>query len=224
MDLFIIPADLGFDPAGDFRLQLLVQRAVGPIDKVFLTFDLGYQLPRTYLKEIGGEPLAAADGATAGAAAEAEDGVELWRKIWKSRVFDIGVLAVAIGVLTIVFFFQKQVTRNARFTFWFRIGFLTFTLVWLGWLENAQLSVVNVLAFFSSVTGEFSWDAFLMDPLVFLLWFSVAAALLFWGRRRLLRLVVPVRRAAGADQSVGQAVPLCPRSKFPGPCMNVCGR
>src|SRR5690606_20502086 len=61
-------------------------------------------------------------------------------------------------------------------------GFLTFTLVGLGWYANGQLSVVNVLAFFSAVTTEFSWSAFLMDPLVFILWFSVAASLLFWGR------------------------------------------
>lgn len=183
MDLFIIPADIGFDPAKDFRLQLLVQRAVGPIDKVFLTFDLGYQLPQGYLKAI---PTAAApvDPTATPVVSAGEDTVveKLWMRIWKGRVFDVAVLGIAIGILTLVFFFQMQVTKNERFTFWFRIGFLTFTLVWLGWLENAQLSVVNVLAFFSALTNEFSWDAFLMDPLVFLLWFSVAAALLFWGR------------------------------------------
>lgn len=75
-----------------------------------------------------------------------------------------------------------QVTRHERFTYWFRIGFLTFTLFGLGWWANAQLSVVNVLAFFSSAMTDFSWSAFLMDPLVFILWFSVAASLLFWGR------------------------------------------
>ncbi|MBN9672713.1 4Fe-4S binding protein [Roseibium aggregatum] len=183
MDLFIIPADSEFDPAGDFRLQLLVQRAVGPIDKVFLTFDLGYRLPETYLKTVappeGAAPRDPADGAAA-----ADDGAPraLWARIWDDRKTDVVVLATAVGVLTLVFFFQMQVTRNERFTFWFRIAFLTFTLVWLGWMENAQLSVVNVLAFFSALTTDFSWDAFLMDPLVFLLWFSVAAALLFWGR------------------------------------------
>lgn len=182
MDLFIIPADIGFDPARDFRLQLLVQRAVGPIDKVFLTFDLGYQLPDVYLKTVQ-ETVETVQQTTAGNDTTKVSGAEeLWKRIWKGRVFDISVLAAAMGVLTLVFFFQMQVTKNERFTFWFRIGFLTFTLVWLGWFENAQLSVVNVLAFFSSITSEFSWDAFLMDPLVFLLWFSVAAALLFWGR------------------------------------------
>ena len=44
-DLFKIPADAGFDPTKPFRIQLLVQREVGPIEKVFTTFDLGYQLP-----------------------------------------------------------------------------------------------------------------------------------------------------------------------------------
>ncbi len=182
MDIFTIPADAGFDPAKEFRLQLLVQRPVGPIDKVFLTADLGFRLPDAYLKTEA--PSAeAGNAAQAGAAAADDTGTrDLWMRIWRDRQFDIVVLAGAIGVLTLVFFFQMQVTRNERFTFWFRIGFLIFTLVWLGWMQNAQLSVVNVLAFFSALTNDFSWDAFLMDPLVFLLWFSVAAALLFWGR------------------------------------------
>lgn len=184
MDLFVIPADAGFDPAKEFRLQLLVQRAIGAIDKVFLTFDLGYRLPDAYLKSEA--PAAAAEQpADAKASAVAADKAavqKLWKRIWNDRKVDILVLAGAVGILTLVFFFQMQVTKSERFTFWFRIAFLTFTLVWLGWMENAQLSVVNVLAFFSAVTTEFSWDAFLMDPLVFLLWFSVAAALLFWGR------------------------------------------
>ncbi|MEP2703835.1 MAG: 4Fe-4S binding protein [Roseibium sp.] len=183
MDLFIIPADAGFDPAKDFRLQLLVQRAVGPIDKVFLTEDLGYQLPDQYLKTVAPAPGEQTSGQSTGSLMSADEGVsKLWMRIWNDRKADAIVLGSAIGILTLVFFFQMQVTRNERFTFWFRIGFLTFTLVWLGWMENAQLSVVNVMAFFSALTTSFSWDAFLMDPLVFLLWFSVAAALLFWGR------------------------------------------
>ncbi|WP_298983045.1 NosR/NirI family protein [uncultured Roseibium sp.] len=184
MDVFIIPADTEFDPAKDFRLQLLVQRAVGPIDKVFLTFDLGYQLPDQYLKTIA-TSTSASDASALQQTGLSDDQAAvqaLWKRIWQDRKSDIIVLATAIGILTLVFFFQMQVTRNEKFTFWFRIGFLTFTLVWLGWMQSAQLSVVNVMAFFSSLTTEFSWNAFLLDPLVFLLWFSVAAALLFWGR------------------------------------------
>jgi len=74
------------------------------------------------------------------------------------------------------------VTKSERFVFWFRIAFLSMTLVFLGWYMNAQLSVVNLMALANSLASGFSWDAFLMDPLTFILWFSVAAALLFWGR------------------------------------------
>ena len=62
------------------------------------------------------------------------------------------------------------------------MGFLTVTLVFLGWYANAQLSVVNLMALFGALTSGFSWQAFLLDPLTFILWFSVAAALIFWGR------------------------------------------
>ena len=85
-------------------------------------------------------------------------------------------------VLTAVFFFQGFFTRNERAFFWFRMSFLTVTLVFLGWYANAQLSVVNLMALFGALVSGFSWQAFLLDPLTFILWFSVAAALLFWGR------------------------------------------
>ncbi|MCA1296769.1 NosR/NirI family protein [Stappia indica] len=190
MDIFIIPADVGFDPAKEFRMQLLAQRAIGAIDKVFLTFDLGYRLPDSYLKSEtpapaaanGTAPQATASSVTTAAITDDAGEPKLWVRIWQTRKVDVIILGTALAILTGVFFFQMQITRSERFTFWFRIAFLTFTLFWLGWTQNAQLSVVNVLAFFSSVTTHFSWDAFLMDPLVFLLWFSVAAALLFWGR------------------------------------------
>ena len=185
LDIFTIPADSGFDPSKPFQLQVLVQRPIGPIEKTFLTFDLGYQLPQQYLKTVETTPTTAEDAGSSQNAVAAPDeqaDTQLWQRIWEGRHTDIAILAVALTVLTGVFFFQMQVTKSEKFTFWFRIGFLTFVLVWLGWMNNAQLSVVNVLAFFSALTTEFSWTAFLMDPLVFLLWFAVAAAMIFWGR------------------------------------------
>jgi len=182
-DLFRIPADAGFDPARPFRLQLLVQRAVGPVEKVFTTFDLGYQLPARYLRSVAPDAAAVPDQATA-AAARDEDAAQadLWRKIWLGSKAEIAVLGGMLLVLTGVFFFQGFATRNERAFFWFRMAFLTVTLVYLGWYANAQLSVVNLMALFGALVSGFSWQAFLLDPLTFILWFAVAAALLFWGR------------------------------------------
>lgn len=185
VDLFFIPADAGFDPAEPWRLQLLVNRATGPTDKAFLTFDLPYTPPAKYLKTNADDTTVAAGQPPRPAVGEGDlsfAGDALWQRIWQGRKLDIAILATALAVLTIIFFFQAQITRHERLWLWLRMGFLTFTLVWLGWYAQAQLSVVNVMTFANGMLSDFSWTYFMMDPLVFMLWFAVAAALIFWGR------------------------------------------
>ncbi|WP_103173572.1 NosR/NirI family protein [Paracoccus sp. SY] len=185
MDLFRIPAGTGFDPTKPFRIQLLVQREVGPIDKVFQTFDLGYDLPPQYLRQVAAPapaPEAAPAAAAAPAAEESQAQAELWKRIWLDSQVKIAVLGVMLLVLTGVFFFQHYAVRNERRFYAFRMIYLAVTLIVLGWMFNAQLSVVNIMALTGSVVTGFSWQAFLLDPLTFILWFAVAAALLFWGR------------------------------------------
>ena len=180
MDIFKIPADAGFDPAEPWRLQLLAQRDVAAIERVFTTFDLGYQLPASYLR-----PVAAPDLGTSLAqetATESAAQTALWTRIWRDKTVEIIGLGVMLSALTLAFFFQSFLTRSERATTWFRMGFLMVTLVFLGWYANAQLSVVNLMALFGALTTDFSWQAFLLDPLTFILWFAVAAALIFWGR------------------------------------------
>ncbi len=197
VDLFKIPADSGFDPAKPFRIQLLVHRDVAAIEKVFTTFDLAYDLPKSYLTQVaepapapaaatpaGAEPAATAASAANAAATqpEADAQAALWKRIWDAKTPQIIVLGAMLTVLTGVFFFQEYLTRSERAVYWFRMGFLTVTLVVLGWMWNAQLSVVNIMALANSLATGFSWQAFLLDPLTFILWFAVAAALIFWGR------------------------------------------
>jgi NosR/NirI family nitrous oxide reductase transcriptional regulator len=183
-DLFRIPADVGFDPTKPFRIQLLVQREVGPIQKVFTTFDLSYQLPQQYMRAVAPPPALKVPEAVAEVTTQDEAAAHqaLWKRIWADKQAEIAVTGAMLAVLTLVFFFQGFATRNARSFYWFRMGFLTMTLVFLGWYANAQLSVVNLMALFGALVSGFSWQAFLLDPLTFILWFSVAAALLFWGR------------------------------------------
>ena len=189
VDLFRIPADR-LRPAQPWRLQLLVQRATGARDKAFISLDLPYSPPEKYLIKpppplpaqapaAQPQPDVAAPGlASVGQPSERD---ELWRRIWQAKSVEIGVTAVAIGVLTLIFFFQDWLVRRQRLATWVRHGFLAFTLVWLGWYANAQLSVVNVLTFTNALLTGFSW-AYLPDgpadlhPVV-----AVAAGLLFWG-------------------------------------------
>ncbi len=181
VDLFYIPADSGFDPAKPWRIQLLAGRHVGPIKKEFITFDLHYTVPDPYLKRT---PIATSGEAagTAQAPARAEEGMPLWQRIWLKKIPDIAVLVLSLGVLTAIFFFQDWFVKRPKLTDYVRLGFLTFTVVWIGFYAQAQLSIVNVLTFAGSLISGFKWDFFLMEPLIFILWGSVAASLLFWGR------------------------------------------
>jgi NosR/NirI family transcriptional regulator, nitrous oxide reductase regulator len=196
--LFVIPLDAHFDAAQPWQVKLLVQRAVGALQKAFLMFDLHYLPPEKYLKHeqpavvvtdtapTAQPDTAPATGTEPATAAPAEASVAsetpLWQRIWMTRWLDVGILAVIIGALTGIFFFQDWFMRRPRIFVPLRYAFLAVVLVWLGWLVHAQPSVVNVLTYVNAFMSGFKWDYFLMDPLLFILWVGIAAALLFWGR------------------------------------------
>src|SRR5699024_6525329 len=50
--VFILEEDTQFDPTQPWRIQLLVQRATGALDKIFLPFELDYNLPAEYTQVI----------------------------------------------------------------------------------------------------------------------------------------------------------------------------
>lgn len=180
VDLFRIPANLKFNPATSWILQLLVGRDIGPTNKVFLTFDLKYSVPDTYLSFTEVKEARVTE-------TESDDSLiqkaePIWKKMWELKVSEVVVLGIALGILTMIFFFQDWLVKRPVLNDRIRVGFLIFTLVVLGWYLNAQLSVVNILAMFNAFMTGFDWSYFLMEPLTFILWGSVAAALLFWGR------------------------------------------
>jgi NosR/NirI family nitrous oxide reductase transcriptional regulator len=91
---------------------------------------------------------------------------------------------------------------------------LLFILVWLGWYANAQLSVVNVLTFANSLLTGFSWEYFLSAPLIFLLWASIAAGLLFWGRGPFCGWLCPFGALQELLNNIAQAVKI-PQYRLP---------
>lgn len=182
--LFVVPEDFVFDPTAPFDLQLVVQRATDSHDKATIPFDLGYTLPEGYLLPAPPPPAAAPAPAPAPApiAADEDQGPPLWVSIWEMNRTRIAVAVTALLVLTGIFFFQNTLARRPVLLKGVRYAYLAFTLVWLGWYANTQLSVVNVFTFFNALITGFSWEYFLAAPLVFILWAAVAAGLLFWGR------------------------------------------
>jgi len=166
MAYFMLPPGARLDPLRPWRVELTV-RAAG--SDAAVKFALAYELPRELV--IGKPtPQVAARGGL------------LWQEIWRDRVISIAIMLAALAVLTGILFFQGPIVRRPRLYHTIRIGFLLFTVLWIGWWAGAQLSVINVLTFTQSLLTGFKWELFLLEPLIFILWGFVAVAMLFWGR------------------------------------------
>jgi NosR/NirI family nitrite reductase transcriptional regulator len=160
--IFHLPVE-GFDPAQPFTLELTATRPAETGEVSFVT-DLGYALPAAY---ITGPPAAPAP---------------LWQSRWQEKRLQVASVAVMMGVLTLILLVQEWIVRRKRLWLALRLGYLALTLVWLGWVLNGQLSVVQVVAFVQSLLSGFRWETLLIEPVVFTLWSGVALCLLFWGR------------------------------------------
>ena len=110
------------------------------------------------------------------------DYAPIWVQVWQDRIFQIVVLALGLLVLLFILIMQDWLARHPRLLQRLRTGFLIYTVLFIGWYPLAQLSIVNVLTFMRSLFREFSWESFLIDPAMFILWSFVAVTIVLWGR------------------------------------------
>jgi len=160
--IFHLPGE-GFDPLQPFSVELTSSRP-SETGEVSFTTELGYVLPAAYIIAPPSEP------------------APLWQSRWIEKRFQVASVMVMMALLTLILLLQEWLVRRPRLWLGLRLGYLVTTLIWLGWVLNAQLSVVQVVAFVQSLLTGFHWEVFLIEPLIFTLWAGVALGLLFWGR------------------------------------------
>lgn len=116
------------------------------------------------------------------AQAEQEESEPIWIYVWKNKVFQVAILLLGLLVLLTILVMQDWFAKRPKLLTYLRTGYLVYTVIFIGWYSLAQLSVVNVLTFINSFVHGFSWENFLIDPMLFLLWGFVAVTILLWGR------------------------------------------
>ncbi|UXI03494.1 transcriptional regulator NosR [Photobacterium sp. TY1-4] len=168
MSVFRIQAHHDFDPGADWQLELLVRRQTGPIDSIFSSFRANYDIPDRYVDT----PPAIVP----------EPELSLTEQVWQERQLEVIILATLLLTLLLILFFQDLLVRHPKFMHNLRHVFLVITVVFIGWSWGGQLSIVNVFTFLHALMSEFSWDLFLLDPIIFTLWSAAAVILLLWGR------------------------------------------
>ena len=103
--------------------------------------------------------------------------------IWKNNIFNIFLTTLTVLIASFVLFFNNSLTKNRKIFFYFRITFLSWVLVWLGWLIGGQLSVIhliNILELIFTLSNNFT--TFLIEPVVFLIGIFTLLSLIIWGR------------------------------------------
>ena len=163
--VFRVIGPAGLDPARTLDFALRVTREKGMVypERVSRSFALPYTLPP------GQVTLPDADSKS-------------WHGIWRSRAWELGVLAAALALLTVVLARPKWIVATPARLARFRTGYLVFTLVFVGWFAQGQLSIVNITALIQAVIAKRDLAFFLYDPMTVALWAFVAVTLVVWGR------------------------------------------
>ena len=105
-----------------------------------------------------------------------------WVKTWISRDLEITVLILGLIVLSIGLLMQKRLSANARQFKIFRTLYLIYTLGFIGWFAQGQLTIVNITASLDELRQGGDLGFFMNDPMTVILWLFVAGTLLVWGR------------------------------------------
>jgi polyferredoxin len=105
-----------------------------------------------------------------------------WVDIWSKRWIDIAVLVSGLVILSVALIRQRATSASASRLSMFRIAYLLFTLIVIGWMFQGQLSIVNITASLDAIATGNDLSFLLTDPMTVILWIFVAITLVVWGR------------------------------------------
>jgi hypothetical protein len=105
-----------------------------------------------------------------------------WVDIWSKRWIDIAVLVSGLVILSVALIRQRATSASASRLRMFRIAYLLFTLIVIGWMFQGQLSIVNITASLDAIATGNDLSFLLTDPMTVILWIFVAITLVVWGR------------------------------------------
>jgi hypothetical protein len=131
-----------------------------------------------------------------------------WVGLWQERWWQIALLTAALTLLTLIFIRQKTLTRYPKLLHRLRWMFLLFTLLFIGWYAQGQLSVVNIYTLLLALRDGFSLNVFLLDPVIFILWSYTFMTLFIWGRGVFCGWLCPFGALQEATAWLGQKLGL----------------
>lgn len=163
--LFGVNATSGMDPGRPLTLHLKITRAKGSVMPTLVSREVMLRYaPPASLFAYPPEP------------------TPEWLLAWKARWIDLAVLSCALALLAMVLARPRRVALDASRLRRFRLGFLGFTLVYIGWYAQGQLSVIQLTGAIKTLHAGLSLASYRCDPISLLLIAFTLITFAVWGR------------------------------------------
>ncbi len=149
-------------------------------------------------KATAADPVPPASGLPAGSATEpsaamvpgpvgsdfktAAGGEPDWVPQWRERRTEIIIVLTALAMLVVALLAQQRLSANPRQLRVLRTLYLLFTLGFIGWTAQGQLTIVNVTAGIEALVAGDDLSFLMNDPISVILWIFTGVTLLVWGR------------------------------------------
>ncbi len=162
--VFKISSQAGLDPSRSIDFTMPITRSKGIIfpEKIIRDVSFSFRLAERFYTVPEGDH-------------------KSWVSLWRDKIGQIVVLLLGLSILTLALLKQKLLVADERRFRLFRYAYLAFTLLFIGWYAQAQLSIVNLTGMLQSLVAGRSLAYILYDPVTMLLLVFVCISLLIWG-------------------------------------------
>lgn len=193
--VFRVIAPAGLDPAQPLDFELLVSRAKGQFMPEMVRKGLAFsaQLPSDYVQA-------------------AESDSKTWTLSWTSRWWELLVLIAALALLAWRLAKPQWLTSSPLRLRRFRTLYLLFTLGFIGFYAQGQLSIVNLTAVVQALRSGTGLGFMLYDPMTVLLWAFVLVSMVLWGRGTFCGWLCPFGAMQDVLSSMGAWIGLRPKT------------
>jgi len=163
--ILAVPPLAGLDPGQAMDFRLTISRARGVILPIVIQKQISlHYVPPPELFDFPPKPLPE------------------WLQAWQGRLPDLIIIGAALLLLSGVLLWPRAISAKPRALFLFRMAFLSFTLVFIGWYAQGQLSIVQITGAIKSLVAGAGLKSFLYDPVSLLLIAFTLITLVVWGR------------------------------------------